>query len=109
MPGPGGSGRGCGNRWVFGEPGAWGSCGGDNLSLRVANSAGGAGRQPARSLASCPTTGGRAGDGVTQNPGGGGISGVGIGSFSASGCGDGGGFCDANRSITRAPPGRRRN
>src|ERR1035437_3414189 len=52
---------------------------------------------------------GAAGGGVTQNAGGGGISGVGISWFSASGCGDGGRFCVANRSITLTPPGRRRN
>src|ERR1017187_167539 len=46
---------------------------------------------------------------VTQSPEGGGICCVVARSFPASGCGDGGRFCDANRSITRTPPERRRN
>src|ERR1017187_7601850 len=40
-----------------------------------------------------------AGGVVTQNPRAGCISGVGIRPFFASGCGDGGKFCDANRPI----------
>src|ERR1039458_3398638 len=47
--------------------------------------------------------------GVTQSPEGGGGSCVGARSLSALGCVDGGRFCDANRWITRTPPGRRRN
>src|ERR1017187_3500378 len=46
--------------------------------------------------------------GVTQRAGVGGVSGVGRSCCGGGGCGGGAGFCDAKRSITRTPPGRRR-
>src|ERR1019366_1533767 len=45
---------------------------------------------------------------VTKGGGVGGVSGVGGSCCGGGGCAGGSGFCDANRSITRTPPGRRR-
>jgi hypothetical protein len=53
--------------------------------------------------------GGRCWGVVTQNPEAVRISCVGISHFPAMGCGHGGRFCVANRSITCALPGRRRD
>jgi len=71
-------------------------------------SAGCAGTQPARSLPSCPTAK-FPGCVVTQCPGGWGTCEAGISSVAGGSCGGGSRFCDANRPITRLPPGRRRN